>query len=418
MSDATPHLGLPLIAASQAQKHVTHNEALGLLDALVQLACLDKDLAAPPPGPAEGDRYLVAAAEPGGAWAGLAGQVVRYADGVWTGAAPRAGWLAWLIDEADLYVFDGAAWTSLRRALTALQSVGRLGINTAADATNRLAVKSDSALLTWDDATPGTGDMRVFVNRKSAARDAALVFETGYAARALLGTLGSDDFTLKVSPDGAAFATALTASARTGGIDFASAETALAAAPTTDLGAAGTRRVLVTGAARIASFGAAADRERFVRFSGAATLVHDPEALVLPTRADLVTAADDTCIATSDAAGRWRVRHYQRADGTPLATGAQVLGANGSIRLPGGLIAQWGLVTAAEADVAVAFGIAFPGSCLGVWAQPVAGAGDALHAAQVSDVAATGFTLRTRRATAGAVAGVGSVPTYWLALGA
>ncbi|MBP2491670.1 hypothetical protein J3A75_000001, partial [Methylobacterium sp. PvP105] len=374
--------------------------------------------AAPPPGPAEGDRYLVTADAPGGAWAGLAGQVVRYADGIWTGAAPRAGWLAWLVDEADLYVFDGAAWTSLRRALTALQSVGRLGINTAADASNRLAVKSDSALLTWDDATPGTGDMRVSVNRKSAARDAALVFETGYAARALLGNLGSDDFTLKVSPDGAAFATALTASARTGGIDFASAETALAAAPTTDLGAAGTRRVLVTGAGRIASFGAAADRERLVRFSGAATLVHDPEALALPTRADLVTAPDDTCIATSDAAGRWRVRHYQRADGTPLAAGAQALGANGSIRLPGGLIAQWGLVTAAEADVAVAFGIAFPGSCLGVWAQPVAGAGDALHAAQVSDVAATGFTLRTRRAAAGSVAGVGSVPTYWLALGA
>ena len=418
MSDATPHLGLPLIAASQAQKHVTHNEALALLDALVQLACLDKDLAAPPPGPAEGDRYLVTADAPGGAWAGLAGQVVRYADGVWTGAAPRAGWLAWLVDEADLYVFDGAAWTSLRRALTALQSVGRLGINTAADASNRLAVKSDSALLTWDDATPGTGDMRVSVNRKSAARDAALVFETGYAARALMGNLGSDDFTLKVSPDGAAFATALTASARTGGIDFASAETALAAAPTTDLGAAGTRRVLVTGAGRIASFGAAADRERLVRFSGAATLVHDPEALALPTRADLVTAPDDTCIATSDAAGRWRVRHYQRADGTPLAAGAQALGANGSIRLPGGLIAQWGLVTAAEADVAVTFGIAFPGSCLGVWAQPVAGAGDALHAAQVSDVAATGFTLRTRRAAAGSVAGVGSVPTYWLALGA
>ncbi|MBP2501958.1 hypothetical protein ABID82_001376 [Methylobacterium sp. PvP062] len=418
MSDATPLLGLPLIAASQAQKHVTHNEALALLDALVQLACLDKDLAAPPPGPAEGDRYLVTADAPGGAWAGLAGQVVRYADGIWTGAAPRAGWLAWLVDEADLYVFDGAAWTSLRRALTALQSVGRLGINTAADASNRLAVKSDSALLTWDDATPGTGDMRVSVNRKSAARDAALVFETGYAARALLGNLGSDDFTLKVSPDGAAFATALTASARTGGIDFASAETALAAAPTTDLGAAGTRRVLVTGAGRIASFGAAADRERLVRFSGAATLVHDPEALALPTRADLVTAPDDTCIATSDAAGRWRVRHYQRADGTPLAAGAQALGANGSIRLPGGLIAQWGLVTAAEADVAVAFGIAFPGSCLGVWAQPVAGAGDALHAAQVSDVAATGFTLRTRRAAAGSVAGVGSVPTYWLALGA
>jgi hypothetical protein len=321
MTDATPHLGLPLIAASQAQKHVTHNEALGLLDTLVQLACLDKDLTAPPPSPSEGDRYLVVAADPGGAWTGLGGQVVRYADGVWTGATPRAGWLAYLLDEADLYVFDGAAWTSLRRRLTAVESLARLGINTGADSTNRLAVKSDAVLLTWDDVTPGAGDMRVFINKKSPAQDAALVLETGYAARALLGLLGSDDFTLKVSADGSAYAVALTASARTGGIDFASTETTLASAATTDLGGTGTRRVLVTGAATITSFGGAPDRERLVRFAGGARLIHDAGKLALPTRGDLVTAADDTCLAVSDAAGRWRVWHYQRASGAPLAAG-------------------------------------------------------------------------------------------------
>ncbi|MCJ2090852.1 DUF2793 domain-containing protein [Methylobacterium sp. E-005] len=226
MSDSTPHLGLPLIAASQAQKHVTHNEALGLLDALVQLACLDKDLTAPPPSPAEGDRYLVIASNPGGAWAGLAGQVARYADGVWTGMVPRAGWLAYVMDEADLYLFDGTAWTSVRRALSAIRSVSRLGINTEADTSNRLAMKADAALLSWDDVTPGSGDMRVSVNKKAAARDAGFVFQTGYATRALFGTLGGDDFVLKTSPDGAAFATALTASAATGAITFAASPTA------------------------------------------------------------------------------------------------------------------------------------------------------------------------------------------------
>jgi Protein of unknown function (DUF2793) len=34
----TPRLALPAIEAAQAQKHVTHNEALTLLDALTQLA--------------------------------------------------------------------------------------------------------------------------------------------------------------------------------------------------------------------------------------------------------------------------------------------------------------------------------------------------------------------------------------------
>ena len=35
MSDTTTHLGLPYLLAAQAQKHVTHNEALRLLDAMV-----------------------------------------------------------------------------------------------------------------------------------------------------------------------------------------------------------------------------------------------------------------------------------------------------------------------------------------------------------------------------------------------
>ena len=51
MSDITTHLLLPYILASQAQKHVTHNEALRLLDAMVQLSVLDRDLAAPPASP-------------------------------------------------------------------------------------------------------------------------------------------------------------------------------------------------------------------------------------------------------------------------------------------------------------------------------------------------------------------------------
>lgn len=37
MPDKTPNLALPFILPAQAQKHVTHNEALQRLDALVQL---------------------------------------------------------------------------------------------------------------------------------------------------------------------------------------------------------------------------------------------------------------------------------------------------------------------------------------------------------------------------------------------
>ncbi len=61
----SPNLSLPYIMPSQAQKHVTHNEALVALDAIIQLAVLDKDVGAPPLSPGEGDRYLVAAGADG-----------------------------------------------------------------------------------------------------------------------------------------------------------------------------------------------------------------------------------------------------------------------------------------------------------------------------------------------------------------
>ena len=78
----TPNLGLPQLAADQAQKHVTVNEALYDLDALVQLAVLDRSLSALPGSPADGARYIVAAS-PTGAWAGHANHIAAWLDGAW-----------------------------------------------------------------------------------------------------------------------------------------------------------------------------------------------------------------------------------------------------------------------------------------------------------------------------------------------
>ena len=67
--DETANLSLAYIAPQQAQKFITHNEALRDLDTLVQLSVLDRDLATPPGSPSAGDRYLVATS-PTGAWSG------------------------------------------------------------------------------------------------------------------------------------------------------------------------------------------------------------------------------------------------------------------------------------------------------------------------------------------------------------
>jgi hypothetical protein len=80
MSDNTTHLLLPYIFAAQAQKHVTHNEALRLLDAMVQLAVLDRTRTAPPASPADGDRHIVASGA-SKLWAGWDLNVAYWVDG-------------------------------------------------------------------------------------------------------------------------------------------------------------------------------------------------------------------------------------------------------------------------------------------------------------------------------------------------
>lgn len=59
-----------------------------------------------------------------------------------------------------------------------------LGVTTTADATNRLAVKSDATLFTHDDATPGTGDMRQVLNKAAAGNTVSQLYQTGFSGRA------------------------------------------------------------------------------------------------------------------------------------------------------------------------------------------------------------------------------------------
>lgn len=221
----TPNLGLPFIAQGQAQKEVTHNESLRILDTLVQIAVLDRDLTSPPVSPSEGQRWIVKMGATG-AWAGHDNAITTFLDGGWSFFAPMVGWLAWVTDESALLAWNGTTWIDPLAAVVAIQNLGRLGILTTADATNRLAVKSDAVLFSHDDVTPGSGDIRVAVNKSATANDAGFVFQDGFSARALFGLLGDDDFTIKVSHDGAAFRTAISIDRATGhvGLGGASAD--------------------------------------------------------------------------------------------------------------------------------------------------------------------------------------------------
>jgi Protein of unknown function (DUF2793) len=149
---SSPNLSLPYIAAAQAQKHVTHNEAVRALDALVQLAVLDRDLAIAPPSPANGDRYLVAGGATG-AWSGQAVKVAAFQDGAWVYLTPREGWLAWVSDEDKIYAFDGAAWVIAGGGGGgSVNPTSLVGVNATADMTNRLTVAAPASLFNHEGA--------------------------------------------------------------------------------------------------------------------------------------------------------------------------------------------------------------------------------------------------------------------------
>src|SRR3546814_7014737 len=86
----TARFQLPLLAAAQAQKEVTHNEALTLLDALVQPVVEAGPQNSPPLAPAVGQCWLVGAA-PTAEWSEAAGTIAPWTAGGWRFAAPFAG---------------------------------------------------------------------------------------------------------------------------------------------------------------------------------------------------------------------------------------------------------------------------------------------------------------------------------------
>ena len=203
----TPNLGLPFIEGGQAQKHITHNEALRILDAAIQIAVQDITRTAPPPSPVEGQRHVVSAGA-GGAWAGQGHAIASFQDGAWAFLVPRAGWCVWSMADDGMWVFDGSLWRAV--GTPSLDSVAHLGINATADAGNLLSVRSNAALFAAIAAADGgSGDVRLQLSKESAANTASVLFSDGYSGRAEFGLVGSDAFKLKVSADGSSFVEAL-----------------------------------------------------------------------------------------------------------------------------------------------------------------------------------------------------------------
>ncbi|MFT0890922.1 DUF2793 domain-containing protein [Pseudochelatococcus sp. G4_1912] len=224
MSETTK-LRLPFLAAAQAQKHVTHNEALLKLDALVHLEVLDRDLSVPPSSPLEGDRYIVAAGA-SGAWDGESGHIAAWQDGAWHFYEPQIGWLSFVRDEGTLYVRVSGGWAAVSGGGSGgggpLQDVTLFGLGMEADALNPFSAKTENVLWTTKTVSEGgSGDLRYSFNKEALANVLSLLFHRNFSGRVEVGLIGDDDFQIKVSSDGATWHEAMRVDGATGRTTFA-----------------------------------------------------------------------------------------------------------------------------------------------------------------------------------------------------
>jgi hypothetical protein len=109
MSETTSRHALPLLVSGQAQKEITHNEALMRVDALAHPAIESRILASPPTAPLPGQIWLVAAGASGD-WLGKASQLATWTSGGWRFLEPKEGMCVWSKADAAFLLFTAALW--------------------------------------------------------------------------------------------------------------------------------------------------------------------------------------------------------------------------------------------------------------------------------------------------------------------
>jgi hypothetical protein len=115
------------------------------------------------------------------------------------------------------------------------------------------------------------------------------------------------------------------------------AATSVASASTTNLcgGSALGSYLSITGTASIASFGTNCwvGQIKIVTFTGVATLTYNSGSMILPTAANITTAAGDVAIAVYLGSGNWKVIAYLPASGAPLVAASYVAPPTGRLTL-------------------------------------------------------------------------------------
>lgn len=106
------------------------------------------------------------------------------------------------------------------------------------------------------------------------------------------------------------------------------AEADVASASTTNIGAAASNSIRITGTTTITSFGTAdAGIRRTVRFAAALTLTYNATSLILPGGQNILTVADDTAEFLSLGSGNWVCLSYKYARKAPKRVASEASNA-------------------------------------------------------------------------------------------
>ena len=109
-------LKLPFILESQAQKEVTHNEALEIIDVLLHPYAISIGESEPPKDLRPGDCYIVGDA-PLNSWERHANKFAYYTNG-WNFIEPFEGFTVWVKDKLQHYTYSEGKWITSKPTTT------------------------------------------------------------------------------------------------------------------------------------------------------------------------------------------------------------------------------------------------------------------------------------------------------------
>lgn len=204
MTDNSPNLDLHYLLASQAQKHVTFNELINKIDALLMLSVNSHTLDVPPSNPTEGNSYIVPPSATG-VWQNQISKIAIWQNLGWSFISPNNGFLAFSKQDGELYLYNNG-WNKLSNVIeqqTQISSLSQLAVGTAPSATNPLSVKANSVLFSAKySSDSGDGNLRIKINKELDSNIASFIFQKNWSGFAEFGLLGDNYFGIKTSSDG------------------------------------------------------------------------------------------------------------------------------------------------------------------------------------------------------------------------